>query len=70
VIVTGKSGKRRREAWITLYDELRAVLARIPKRSPTILTNSQGRPWKRNGFSKPALSNSRTNRECVRGSRK
>jgi integrase len=50
VIVTGKSGKRRREAIIPLYDELRGVLARIPKRSPTILTNSLGRPWKRNGF--------------------
>src|SRR5262249_42280299 len=46
VIATGKS-RGRREAIIPLYDDLRDVLARIPKRSPTsILTNSQGRPWK------------------------
>jgi integrase len=48
-ITTGKS-KHRREAIIPLYDELRAVLANIPKRSTTILTNSQRRPWKRNGL--------------------
>ena len=35
---------------IPLYDDLRSVLARIPKRSTTILTNSHGRPWRRNGF--------------------
>jgi integrase len=49
VIGTGKSarrGKPQREAIIPLYGELRAVLARIPKRSTTILTNSRlGRPW-------------------------
>jgi integrase len=33
-----------------LHDGLRAVLARIPKRSTTILTNSKGRPWTKNGF--------------------
>jgi integrase len=27
------------------------VLARIPKRSPTVLTNSKGRPWTPDGFS-------------------
>jgi integrase len=48
-ITTGKS-KHRREAIIPLYDELRDVLARIPKRSTTILTNSRGHPWKANGF--------------------
>ena len=47
---TGKS-RGRREAIIPLYDELRAVLARIPKRSTTILTNQYGRPWKPNSFS-------------------
>jgi len=31
--------------FIPLYDDLRAVLARIPKRSPTILTNTRARPW-------------------------
>jgi integrase len=46
---TGKS-RGRREAIIPLYDELRDVLARIPKRSTVILTNQRGRPWKANGF--------------------
>jgi integrase len=46
---TGKS-RGHREAIIPLYDQLRDVLARIPKRSPTILTNRRGRPWRPNGF--------------------
>jgi integrase len=50
VITTGKS-KHRRQAIIPLYDGLRAVLARIPKRSPTVLTNSKGQPWSNDGFS-------------------
>jgi integrase len=49
VITTGKS-KYRREVVIPLYDALRAVLARVPRRSPTILTNSKHRPWTRDGF--------------------
>jgi integrase len=49
VLPTGKS-RGKREAIIPLYDELRAVLARIPKRATTILTNQKGRPWKKNGF--------------------
>ncbi len=40
-ITTGKS-KHRRQAI--------KVLAAIPKRSPTILTNSKGRPWTKDGF--------------------
>jgi integrase len=44
-IATGKS-RYRREAVIPLYDALREVLACIPKRSPTVLTNRWGRPWK------------------------
>jgi integrase len=36
--ITGKS-KHRRTAIIPLYDDLRVVLANIPKRSTTILTN-------------------------------
>jgi integrase len=48
-LASGKS-RGRREAIIPLYDGLREVLARIPKRSPIILTNTRGRPWKRNGF--------------------
>jgi integrase len=46
---TGKS-RGRREAIIPLYDELQTVLARIPKHSPTILTNSRRRPWTADGF--------------------
>ena len=46
---TGKSN-RRREAIIPLYDGLRAVLAGIPKRATTILTNSRRQPWTKDGF--------------------
>ena len=48
-IPTNKSG-RRVEARIPLYAELRAVLARIPKRATTILTNRKGQPWTNTGF--------------------
>ena len=48
-ITTGKS-KHRRTATIPLYDDLRRVLAGIPKRSTTILTNTRHRPWTANGF--------------------
>lgn len=48
-ITTGKS-KHRRTALIPLYDDLRRVLASIPKRSTTILTNVRRRPWTTNGF--------------------
>jgi integrase len=48
-ITTGKS-KHRRTAIIPLYDDLRTVLASIPKRSTTILTNVRRRPWTVNGF--------------------
>jgi integrase len=48
-ITTGKS-KYRRTAIIPLYDDLRQVLACIPKRSTTILTNVRRRPWTANGF--------------------
>jgi integrase len=44
VLRTGKS-RHRREVIIPLYDDLRAALGRIPKVSPTVLTNSQRRPW-------------------------
>lgn len=46
---TGKS-RGRREAIIPLYDDLRAVLKRIPKRSTVILTSSKRRPWTADGF--------------------
>jgi integrase len=45
VLRTGKS-RQRREVIVPLYDDLRVVLARIPKVSPTVLTNSQRKPWK------------------------
>jgi integrase len=48
-LATGKS-RGRREAIIPLYNELREMLARIPKHSTTILTNSRGRPWTADGF--------------------
>jgi integrase len=50
--ITLASGKSRghREAIIPLYDDLRAVLARIPKRATTILTSSKRRPWTVDGF--------------------
>jgi integrase len=48
-LATGKS-RGRCEAIIPLHDELREVLARIPKRSTAILTNQRGRPWTMNGF--------------------
>lgn len=49
IIKTGKS-KQRREAIIPIYSALREVLARIPKRATTILTNSRRRPWTPDGF--------------------
>jgi integrase len=48
-LASGKS-RGRREAIIPLYDDLREVLARIPKPSTTILTNQRERPWTANGF--------------------
>jgi integrase len=49
VISTNKSGQRV-EARIPLYADLRAVLARIPKRAITVLTNSKGRAWTGDGL--------------------
>lgn len=44
VIPTSKS-RGTRSAFVPLYDDLRTVLAEIPKRSLTVLTNEKGRPW-------------------------
>lgn len=49
VLTTGKSSHRR-EAIIPLYAALRDILARIPKRATTVLTNSRRRPWTADGF--------------------
>lgn len=49
MITTSKS-RHRKESVIPLYDDLRAFLKRIPKRSTIVLTNSRDhRPWR--GFS-------------------
>src|SRR5262249_19797521 len=48
-ILTSKSRHRTR-AIIPLYDDLRTVLSSIPKRSPIVLTNSNGRPWRERSF--------------------
>jgi integrase len=45
VIPTNKSGGGK-SAFVPLYDDLRAVLEAIPRRSTTVLTNEKGRPWK------------------------
>lgn len=49
IVTTGKS-RHRREAIIPLYDDLRALLKRIPFKSPVILTSSKGRPWNKDGL--------------------
>jgi integrase len=48
-ISTGKS-KFSRDAYVPLYDALREVLARIPRRSPTILTDGRHQPWQAGRF--------------------
>ena len=48
-ITTGKS-KHAREAVIPLYAALRELLAKIPKRSPVILTNTRNKPWGTDGL--------------------
>jgi integrase len=50
IVLTTSKSRNRREAIIPLYDDLRTMLARIPKRSTTILTNSRARPWTADGF--------------------
>jgi len=49
VLRTGKS-RQRREVIVPLYDELRAVLARIPKVATTVLVNGQRKPWTEDGL--------------------
>jgi integrase len=44
VIATNKSGGKR-AARVPLYDDLRVVLAAIPRRATTVLTHGMGRPW-------------------------
>lgn len=49
VLRTGKS-RQRREVIVPLYDELRAVLAHIPKVATTVLANSQRKSWTEDGL--------------------
>ncbi len=49
VLRTGKS-RQRREVIVPLYDDLRAILASIPKVSITVLTSSERKPWTADGL--------------------
>jgi integrase len=49
IITTGKS-KHQREAIVPLYGALRDILARVPRRSTAVLTNTRGRVWTVSGF--------------------
>lgn len=49
IITTGKS-RHKREAVIPIYEDLKSLLARIPKRSTAILTSSHETPWTTNGL--------------------
>lgn len=50
IIRTGKS-RGRKEAIVPIYSEIRALLDRIPRRSTAVLTNSNKRPWSKDGLS-------------------
>jgi integrase len=50
IVLRTRKSRQRREAIIPLYDDLRTLLARIPKRATTILTSSRGRPWTASGL--------------------
>lgn len=42
--------KTNKKVWVPIHAALKPVLAEIPKRATTILTNTDGRPWTRSGF--------------------
>lgn len=50
-IATGKGRRKKRRAIIPLYGDLRALIARIPKRATTVLTSTRKRPWTVTGIS-------------------
>lgn len=50
IVITTNKSRNRKEAVIPIYDDLRALLARIPKRSPVILTNTRKAPWTADGL--------------------
>jgi len=52
-----KTSKTQRAAVVPLYDELRSLLAEIPHRADTVLTNSRGEPWQGFGASWTKVKN-------------
>lgn len=46
----GRKGRKGKPVRIPVGAPLKAALAAAPKRSPTILTNTRGRPWSSDGF--------------------
>lgn len=50
IVITTSKSRFTREAIIPLYDELRALLATIPKASTAVLVNSRKRPWTVDGL--------------------
>lgn len=50
ISITTSKSRHRREALIPLYDELRTVLATMPRVSTAVLTNSRKRPWTVDGL--------------------
>src|SRR5262245_9189796 len=50
ITITTSKSRHKRSAQIPLYDDLRDVLARVPKRATTVLVNTFGRPWAARSF--------------------
>ncbi len=46
-VVQEKTGKK---LWIAMHRDLRSIVADIPRRATTILTNQRGLPWTSDGF--------------------
>ena len=49
-IITVAQEKTRKRLAIPLHEDLRKVLAEIPRTAVTILTNTNGTPWTKDGF--------------------
>ena len=49
-IVTVAQEKTRKRLAIPLHEDLRKILAEIPRTAVTILTNTAGTPWTKDGF--------------------
>lgn len=48
--ITLRQSKGKRIVYVPCTSELRALLAKIPRKATTILTNQSGRPWTEDGF--------------------